>query len=491
LLTPVNAITARLHTTAGSIYNRAMRRSLILVLALAACGKVSTLTDAPVGSGSGADAMTGGPDAPPAIDADLHGPITVIVNDTNAPATPLAGVPVVFVNPDGSVVAEPLTDANGKATATVLPGASVTAVYGGGTLSVQLETVRAVAPGDTIVIGPLSGAGGNPSGTFTATVPDYAGSVFYDVYGPCGSNTANAVGSGAPTPVTLSMQDNCQQTTMDLVAIAKNSDKTPDAWVEAKNVAYTDGGNATMGSGWQPFQTLSLSFSNVAASSTSSIYIMNMAPDANGYQVATYGSTGTEPQTATLQVPGTATALVETDFTHNSGGGQQQMYDVVDGTKTTYAVDLSTALLPYINFPTLDPASGAVTVPGATTAGDILDVNVQFSRVINTQSTNFYWEIWTPPTGSFTLPAMPADLATDYPATGDGVGQGTASLYAADAITDWAQVRGHLFGALDAYYLGRTGLGRFIWSYPTGVGFAPTPRSGGLRGHQRAARIRR
>ena len=467
-----------------------MRRSLILCIALAACGKVSTLSDAPTGSGSGADSMTGGPDAPPGPDADLHGTITVIVNAPSSPATRLQGAPVVFVNPDGQIAAEATTDANGVATATILPGASVTVVYDDASLNVQLETVAAVAPGDTIVVGPLSGAGGNPSGTFTANVPDYPGSFTYNVYGPCGSSSGSAAGSGSLTPVTLSMQDNCQETAMDLLAIANNSDNNPDAWVEAKNVAYTDGGNATMGSGWQPFQTLSLSFSNVAASNTSSIYVMDMAPDANGYQVASYASLGTEPQTATLTVPGTATALIETDFTHNSGGGQQQMYDVVDGTKATYAVDLSTALLPYIDFPTLDSANGAVTVPGATTAGDILDVSVHFSRLINDKTDSFTWEVWTPPPADgFTLPAMPTNLTKYYPAAGDAVPQGYASLYAADAITDWAQVRGHLFGALDAYYQGRGGLGRFVWSYPTGVGFAPPSRGPGR--HQRAPRIGR
>jgi hypothetical protein len=461
-----------------------MRRTLLVFLTLAACGKTNSLSDAPRGDGGGADAST--------TDADLHGTITVIVNDTNAPKVPLAGVPVVFVNPDGKAAGEAITDASGIATGTILPGASVTVVYGGTTLTPLLETVRAVAPGDTIVVGPLNAAGGVATGTFTASLPDYPGSISYDVYGPCGPTSGTAAGSGVLTPITLSMSSSCQEPSMDLLAIAHNSDKIADAWLEQAAVPYTDGGSTTMPDAWQAFQAVTLTYSNVAASGVSVIYASDTVPDSQGYQVAGYASLGTEPSTESFNLPGTATALVVTDFTHATGGGQQQLYDVVDGTKAAYTVDLSTALLPFIAFPSLDSASGAVNVTGAT-AGDVLDVSVQYSRVIGGNTMSFTWEVWTPPTESFTLPTLPTDLVANYPAAGDTTTGQNATLYGADAITDWSQIRGKLFGGFDAYITGRAGLGRLIESYPTGVGFAPRAHASGGPGgrHQRAPRIRR
>ena len=47
---------------------------------------------------------------------------------------------------------------------------------------------------------------------------------------------------------------------------------------------------------------------------------------------------------------------------------------------------------------------------------------------------------------------------------------GQENLYGADAITSWAQIRGNLFGAWDAYMNGRAapGTGKLVWSYPVG-----------------------
>jgi hypothetical protein len=457
-----------------------MSRLLPFVIALTACGKVNTLSDAPQGDGNGADSSTG-IDAN-TIDADPHGSITVIVNDPSPPTTPLAGVPVVFVDPAGAIIAEVATDANGKASAVILPGSTVTAVYNAGTTNVQLETVLAVAPGDTITIGPQYQGQGSGSGSFTVDVPDYPGSQSYDVYGPCGSSNGAAAGSGALSPVVLGFSDNCTESKMDLVAIALNSDHNPDAWLENANVAYTDGGSATLTGTWQPFMQWTATFTNMTG--VSLVYVNDMVPDANGYQRSGYAQ-----PTLTLDVPGAATALVETDFTHQSGGGQEQMYEVVDGHKATYDVDVQAALLPFIGYPTLDLSSATISIPfePGGNDGDVLQVQAGFSRVVNDVTHSYSWEIWSPPTASITLPPMPSDLADTEPTANDSTGNGYATLYGADAITDWSQVRGTLFSAWDAYFAGRSTIaaGRLVESFPTGVGFT------GPGGSGRARRARR
>jgi hypothetical protein len=443
---------------------------MVLVVAVSACGKVHNLTDAGNGSGSGADSSTQ-IDAP-GPDADPHGPITVLVNQQSGPATPQPGVPVVFVNPGGTIVAEMPTGSDGKATATVLPGATVTAVYDAGTANVRLETVRDVAPGDTIVIGPTSAGGsGGGSGTFTVNVADDpAGGLFYEVFGPCGSSTGTSPGSGAPTPVSLFMSDGCKLDTMDLIAIARNSDKTAIGWQEKKGVPYVTSGSTDMNGAWQPLQSVTASYTNPPAT-LGQINVTESVPDMNGLQASGYAA-GTDTRTITFNnMPTPSTVFFETNFYNTQQGGQQQMYEVADGTKTTYSVDLATALLPWVPFPTFDP--GTATITASAGGGDVLNVQVQFSRTINSALVTFTWDVWSPPADSITLPPMPTDLAQCTPVAGDSVNNASTNLYGADAITSWAQIRGQLFGAFDAYYAGRSTIanGRFVWSYPTGLGF--------------------
>src|SRR4051812_11718103 len=92
---------------------RVMRRGLLVVLCLfSGCGKVNPAEPA---------------DAPQ--DADPRGPVHVTVRDVIGNGAPAPNIPVVFIDPDGTVVADIVSDADGRATANVLPGASVSAVY--------------------------------------------------------------------------------------------------------------------------------------------------------------------------------------------------------------------------------------------------------------------------------------------------------------------------------------------------------------------------
>src|SRR5262249_11371622 len=86
--------------------------------ALGGCGKVQPLL---FDASSGDDAS--------GIDAATDGIVKVTVLDISGNNAPEANVPVVFINPDGTVAAKTASDKDGHAQATVHIGASVTAIW--------------------------------------------------------------------------------------------------------------------------------------------------------------------------------------------------------------------------------------------------------------------------------------------------------------------------------------------------------------------------
>src|SRR5690242_16090055 len=118
-----------------------MQLRILLLAAIVACKPVEAkLPDASMTHQDGAV------DAPPS-------PVTVTVYDLGSTGAVVPGVPVVFVNPNGTAVAHPVTDAQGKASAIVQTGATVTVVYEPQPARYQLFTYQAVKPGDNIIVG--------------------------------------------------------------------------------------------------------------------------------------------------------------------------------------------------------------------------------------------------------------------------------------------------------------------------------------------------
>jgi hypothetical protein len=116
-------------------------RALVIALC-AACGSSPQIAD----GGAGGDG--GGIDTPADADPNVRGTVTVRVVDKSS--RPIAGMYVAFVDTDATIT-EATTDASGAASASVYPGASVTAVRSRGT-SYSLATVQALVPGDTVTL---------------------------------------------------------------------------------------------------------------------------------------------------------------------------------------------------------------------------------------------------------------------------------------------------------------------------------------------------
>jgi hypothetical protein len=418
---------------------------------LVACGKAGTdaAPDAPRIDGAIADATTDAvADAP--YDASTIAPVTVITYEMPSGSGVASDVPVVFVQPNGTIAGEVRSDLNGVASATVLPGASVTAVYRGA-VGATLYTVTEVQPGDHIDIGPAPSQQVT-SGTFTVNVPAYPGAMAYDVYGPCGGTFAGAAGNGAPTPATLTFADDCQKATMDLVVVALGP-VSPIAYVDANNVPYTNGGQLDITESWQPLQTITASYANVPTG-TKQPQFFSFVPDGAGWPSTGVSSGGGN---MTVSAPVGVTSLFLTRIESLDGVSVQEVIDQNTGTPSSYSLDLGATLLPWLAKPVLDPAKGTITTAvTGNGSGDLFDVMVNYSRIVNNQTLKYEWTVFGPTPSDFTLPSLPLDLVDVAPHAGDQVSSSAyADFYDAEAVTGYDQVRGHLFGAFDVYLIGR------------------------------------
>ena len=159
------------------------RFALVLVITIAACGGGHG-AQRPDGSDmTGTDGAGPGSDA--AIDAGNPSAVHVQVYDkwTSGPAV---GLRVLFSNPDDTIAADVMTDANGEASAGLPSGGYVTVVRVSRDDSSQhiLTTLLDVHNGDQLEVGPRPTTD-TTSGTVTITVPARADNAGFIVYTPC------------------------------------------------------------------------------------------------------------------------------------------------------------------------------------------------------------------------------------------------------------------------------------------------------------------
>jgi len=416
-----------------------------LALLAAACGKNTSLTDGPLGiDASTADAATANPDADP------HGAVTVTLLSRDGIASPVVGAKVVFTDGDGT--REKTTGDDGKATATVLPGATVTAVSAYQDTTRYVDSIGGVKPGDDLVIG--GGAETPAIGTFTVDVGTLQTSELMTIYGPCGSGSAQGpqpalagagAGSGGQT-ITLSMFASCKQDTMDLVAVDER-DGTIQGYAVQKGVAYSDGGSVSLTAQFAPIDSLDAPISNVPAEVTS-VAINAYYPNANGY--STYNSLAPTDGKIGFALPITAASggLVTTSSYDGANRVQSSYEQVAPGT-TQYAVDLGARLLAWVDAPSVDAAAGKVAVKLTGTAtGDLEHVRFLFRR----NGVTYNWELWRAAAGDLALPTLPTDVTDHAPTADDLIEQPYAGLIDLPATVTYDQIRGRLGSAFDPYY---------------------------------------
>ena len=328
-----------------------MRRFLFALVAVvvAACDPV---VDKHTPDGHVADASP---------DAQTHGMVSLKVYDPNNTGAVVVGAPVVFIEADGTLVGHPSTGSDGIAMADVHKGASATVVITTQG-STQMQTIIALTPGDTIVLGPNTPPQ-TTDGTFVVSFPAYPGTANYRVYGPCGS------GFSTVSPQTLTMYSDCKLATMDLQVIAYDQNDNPLAYIDKPAVAYTAGGNTTIAPSYLPMSTFTASYTNIDPAITS-ISMNRTVPDGYGPGGGTAGAPANGTFTATAIGPQGTDATIQTRAIN--GRLENVVIQKIPGNSLTYGLDVGATLLPWIGQPTFDVPSRKISVP-ITTTGTTMD----------------------------------------------------------------------------------------------------------------------
>jgi hypothetical protein len=392
-------------------------------LALGACGKV---LETPV-DGSGDDATT---DAPP--DVPVRGTLRVTVLDRTGSGAPAVGIPVVFVEPDGTV-SRATTDSNGRCEAEVFPGTSVTSVT---TVSngKQMFTVLAVSPGDDVVLGQT-----NPdeatAGTFTVSWPAVSGANDYTIFGPCGFQDSTA---GTVTTKAITLRNSCNPTSMELLVQARNNANATLGFSSKANVAVAAGSTAMPG--FVGGISFTGSFTNI--SHTTNLTMTRRAPEGFGFSDSvTKDVSALTTTTASAIVPSTGSARVET-FLTGPQGDSQVIRQRLAGNASTYGLDVAAIALPWLTAPSLDVAARTITIgadPTGTSgeAPDLIQTNIGWRR----GATSYGWVVFGPSFEQISLVPLPDELADGLPIASDNITTVRTVAYDADTIPNYAAIR--------------------------------------------------
>lgn len=409
--------------------------ALFSVAAIGACDP-ATLKHTP----DAAKQSDAAPDAPPP-----HGPVTVKVYDPSNAGTVAVGVPVVFIEANGTVVGRPLTDSNGVATSDVHANATATAVIAAATGSTTtLMTLEGVQPNDNIVLGPRASTASTTDGTFTVNFPSNSNANNYNIVGPCGSVNTGA-NTGSATSYVMTITTDCKQSAMDILVIANNSSYQPIAYLEKPNVPYTAGGSTYVNGSYLLPGTFNANFTNVDASLTN-LYFYRQAPA--GYAGANSGISGTPANgMVSLSVPAFNAQTSEVVSRFNKGSLQNVVYQNMPGNTLTYDMDVGGTLLPFVGPVTADFANNKVSAPVDTTGttsdpADMFLMSFNYSRPNGSGGTlSFQWAVIGPQGGDFTIPALPPEVGDVLPKVDDSIGiYSFAALVESSSLT-WDMAR--------------------------------------------------
>lgn len=378
--------------------------------------------------------------------------VSIVVNNQGVP---VGGVPVYFLNADGSVASATVTDGTGTASAEVTAGGSVTALRPFTTQAPtaapggdELRTFLGVKPGDHLVLS--RAATDSVNVTFDAAVPDGgdAGTTFQLVT-TCGGG-ATPISPDGTTSVEL---DNCHGAA-DIAVVASGGGLDPPQSlyhasatlplgelvpVSLRDDAYVDASPVTF------------SYMNAPDAPITVLHSPGLPHGYLGPYVATVDAGTTDATISEAAVPA-AMEVVDSSLTLD--GNQHEVVDW-GPYSTTYTADLSPSnvlLREGIDGPTFDIPTAKLTWTEAT-AGATPDTTVAAIQVTRGEAT-WRWEIAGPySSAGIVFPHLPADAATWIPTTGDTV--------TADPLTNvkvsggYNAVRGHIFDIHDD--LGPTG----------------------------------
>ena len=418
-----------------------LRGLLVSLCVVAGCGKVQV-----VGNNN--------PDAPP--DADLHGLAHITVLDVLGNGALAPNVPVVFIDADGTIAADTMSDSNGRAEATILPGASVTVVYSQITTSGTMTqtaylaaTIDGIDPGDDIPFG-FTDRDGTQSSTFNVTFSALAGATSYTVFTPCGQTFSSTAGT-----VATSMQNGCKQDTFDVYVVASNSSGVAIDSAQLQNVSLA-AGSATVPNSWVPFSQFNAAYTDIPPD-VSSLSVSRQSSTGRGFSFFASCTLSGVACSVSGQVPTAGVkSLVHTTVGRNDANHTQQLITQrVAGNTINYNLDVGTNLLPWMNDVTFDAATGTMTpaLEAPDDQADLFFTEVSYTRDAN---TSLDWAVFQKTVGPTKFPTIPAHVGPIAPLAADMVTMRTAIAIDSADVAGWDDARKRLFALFDAPFFSNT-----------------------------------
>jgi hypothetical protein len=247
---------------------------------------------------------------------------------------------------------------------------------------------------------------------FSVSYAAYAGVDHYEVHTRCGTTDVGTV-----TTAPLVLAAHCAASPMDLEVHAKSSAGVTLAWTQQPNVTIAANGSTTITDTWHAPETLTATYTNPTAEVTT-IQAARFSPYMRGLPVAETSAAATATTTLMLDVSKPANATIATQLLCPSGSSclstgmgsvSQRITVTVDGTQSTYALDVGANLLPWVKAVYVASTTSLdMTVVGSG-AIDIFEANLRFTR-----GQNIYtWRVFGPAAQTVKFPTLPATAPGD------------------------------------------------------------------------------
>jgi hypothetical protein len=375
-------------------------------LIAAACGSDGGFADASITDGDVIDAAAG-------PDADAHGEVTVTVYTQAGGPTPDRAASVVFTDSEGTQVVA--TDEAGVARATVLPGATVTAVRSAED-PVRITTILDVAPGDAIVVGSRLAATA-PLGSHDIAFAAFGAAASYSAHAGCGSTSSP--GRIVSLPVTAQ----CGPGPHDVLLVARDASDVVIGGAAALDVPFPSTGGVTIAAEqWQPASRLDAMLTGIPDVVDRLTVQHAVLHDGKAYAASTTQAVRTGgAQLVSVAFPplAGAEASIVTTVTDDKDRMTQQIRERRP-TATSYGLQVDAALLPWVRALAIDGSGRGVSWQRSASEGG--DGAIFLGSYRRPEQRAVVWFVAAPPTTTtVTLPDLPPELgeleptaATDF-----------------------------------------------------------------------------
>lgn len=259
------------------------------------------------------------------------------------------------------------------------------------------------------------GGGGLAAGTrglaslatrFSLSYPAASGATGYVVYTSCGTTDV-----GNTTTPQLTLRTGCAGTTTDIAVVAKGA----TMYLQQAAVATTGTTNIT--DTWHALATLNATLTNPTPLVTE-VEIDRFVPYARGTAVAAASGIAGASTMLSLSTPLAPRAVMQTHLRCPEGGtclstatgtAQQTNTQIVDGTQTSFALDIGANLLPWVTARYDPPTTTLNMTLDGTAAIDLYEAHLRYSR----GQVIYTWRVFGAVPQAFKFPTLPSDVPGD------------------------------------------------------------------------------